>query len=516
MLAPLVVNQNRGQVGKAYSVPAPVGGLNARDSIAEMKPEDALILTNAFPEETSVSLRKGHASHRTGLTDGIETLMVYNGPTASKLLVANGGDVGDISVSGSGITPLVSSLTSDRFQYTNFSNSAGNFLIAVNGEDDPQKYDGTTWATTVITGSGLTSSDFISVTAHKERLWFIEKDTLSAWYLDTQDISGTATEFPLGAVFNKGGYLVAAGAISADSGAGVDDFLAFFSSEGEIALYSGTDPSSASTWSLVGVYVTGQPIGRRPLAKLGGDLLVLTKDGVISCKKMFQLDRAQKQYAEVSNKINKLINQAARDYGGNFGWEITVYPRGKWLLLNVPQNENMLQVQYVMNIITGSWCKFEGMNANCWAVFEDELYFGGNSGIVFKADTGTQDNGSNIESEIKTAFNYFRSRGKQKQFTMVRPIIQSSGEPSYLVGVDVDYENNTPAGTLTPNPELGASWDDDMWDAGTWGGAVNILKSWTSIYGIGMCAAVHMLATIDGQTCNILSFDILAEPGGVL
>lgn len=513
MLQPLIVNQNRGQTGQAYSVPAPVGGLNARDSIAEMDPQDALILTNFFPEETEVSVRKGYISHRTGLTDEVETLMVWNGPTSSKLLVVNDGDVADVSGSGTAPTAIATSMTSDRFQYTNFSNSAGNFLIAVNGADDPKKYNGTTFETTTITGTGLTSSNLIYVTGHKERLWFVEKNTLNAWYLATQAISGAAVKFPLGAVFNKGGYLVACGSVSADTGSGPDDYLVFFSSEGELAVYAGTDPSSSSTWSLVGVYVAGKPIGQRPIAKLGGDLLALTRDGVISTKKMFQFDRSESQYASVTNKINKLINADVRNYEGNFGWEITVYPRAKWLVVNVPKSSGM-QVQYVMNIITGSWCKFENMAANCWAVYDDDIYFGGD-GVVYKADSGTQDNGGNIEAELKTSFNYFKSRGKQKQFTMIRPIIGSSGSPSYLVGMDPDFTNNTPSGSLSPNVETGATWDSALWDNGEWGGAVNILKEWTSVYGIGMCAAVHMQAVINGQTATVYSFDVLADHGGV-
>lgn len=516
MLAPLIVNQNKGQTATAYSIPSPVGGLNARDSIAEMKPEDALILTNVFPEETEVRVRGGFDLHRTGLDGAVETLMVWNGPTSSKLLVVNDGDVGDVSATGSAPTAIATSLTSDRFQYTNFSNSAGNFIIAVNGADDPKKYDGTTFSTTTITASGLTAANLIYVNSHKERLWFVEKNSMNAWYLETQAISGTAVKFPLGAVFSRGGYLVASGTMSADSGDGPDDYLAFLSSEGEIALYAGTDPSSASTWSLVGVYRAGRPIGQRPLTKLGGDLLALTKDGVISIKKMSQLDRSESQYAAVTNKINRLINSAARNFSDNFGWEVTVYPVGKWLILNVPQSAGSLQFQYVMNILTGAWCKFENMKGNCWAVYDDELYFGGNDGKIYKADSGKDDNGANIEFEIKTAFNYFRSKGKQKQFTLARPIIESTGTPQYAIGMDVDFQNTTPSGLLSVNTEAEAMWDSATWDNSEWGGASNILKDWTSIQGIGFCGSVHMIGALKGQTCAVYSFDVLANPGGVL
>jgi hypothetical protein len=42
-----------------------------------------------------------------------------------------------------------------------------------------------------------------------------------------------------------------------------DDYAAFITSEGQVAVYSGADPASSTTWSLVGVFDIGAPIGRR-------------------------------------------------------------------------------------------------------------------------------------------------------------------------------------------------------------------------------------------------------------
>jgi hypothetical protein len=40
-----------------------------------------------------------------------------------------------------------------------------------------------------------------------------------------------------------------------------------------------------------------------------------------------------------------------------------------------------------MNTINGSWWKFTGWSANCFELFGDELYYGGN-GTVYKAWQG--------------------------------------------------------------------------------------------------------------------------------
>ncbi|CAB4139859.1 hypothetical protein UFOVP353_60 [uncultured Caudovirales phage] len=513
MFFPVKKNSGKSQTAVTRSIPAPVGGLNARDSIADMDEKDAIILENVFPEENFVSIRNGHSSHATGMTNQVESLMVWNGPTSSKMFAANGANIFEVSSSGAVGAAAVSGLTNARWHHINFSTSGGNFIVCVNGADSPRNYNGSAWATTPAI-TGVTAADLNYVTSHKERLWFVEKESMSAWYLGTQAIGGAATEFPLGSVFRQGGYIVAIGSISADSGIGPDDYLVFLSSEGEFVVYAGTDPASAATWSLVGRYRAGQPIGIRPLESLGGDLLVITRDGVISVAKMMQKDPAQSQYAAVTNKISDLINTDAKAYSTNFGWDLQVYPKGKWLLLNVPVSAGARQIQYVMNINTGAWCNFTGLNANCWAVFGGEIYFGGNDGVVYKADTGTNDNDDPIVGKIKGAFQYFGSRGRQKQFTMIRAILLSTGVPSFLIGIDVDYGDRPPTGVLVPPTASGTSWGSAVWGSATWGGTANIIKYWATVTGLGMCAAPRLQITIKGQTCKLNSFDFIMKPGG--
>ena len=61
MLAPLRPNPARRQTASTASVPAPLGGWNARDGLAMMKPSDAVILDNYFPNSGSCDLRGGTA-----------------------------------------------------------------------------------------------------------------------------------------------------------------------------------------------------------------------------------------------------------------------------------------------------------------------------------------------------------------------------------------------------------------------------------------------------------------------
>lgn len=44
---------------QSLSLPSPIGGLNARDSVANMKGTDALQMDNWFPQTTDVAVRRG-------------------------------------------------------------------------------------------------------------------------------------------------------------------------------------------------------------------------------------------------------------------------------------------------------------------------------------------------------------------------------------------------------------------------------------------------------------------------
>src|SRR6266404_1672611 len=136
---------NRGPKVKTNSISAPVGGLNARDSEAEMSATDALILDNWFCAPSKVSVRNGSISQSTGLPGWVESLMAYNGISSKKLFAASGTKFYDATASGAIGAGVVTGLTNARWQHVNFANAATNWLYCVNGVDKPRLYDGSAW-----------------------------------------------------------------------------------------------------------------------------------------------------------------------------------------------------------------------------------------------------------------------------------------------------------------------------------------------------------------------------------
>lgn len=504
------------RVSRSTSLQAPTGGWNTRDSIAMMDTKYAPILTNWFPYATDVLLRKGYTNHATGITGQVESLLIYSGGATDKMFACAGSSIYETTSAGAVGAAVVTSLSTARFQYQSISTSGGDFMLCVNGVDKLRGYDGTNWwadgdGTHDITGFNTVNAS--NILLFKNRIWMLEGNTLNAWYLGTSSIAGAATKFPLAAVARKGGYLVAADAWTIDAGYGVDDMIAFITSNGEVIVYRGTDPASASTWSLVGIWEIGAPVGKRSLFKYAGDLLVLGQDGLTPMSAALQSTRTNAR-VNLTDIIQPTISNSIGLYGDQFGWETIYYPQNNMILINVPIAVGG-QVQYVMNTITKAWCKFEGWDANCFAIFNDELYYGGN-GIVAKAWSGFTDNGAEIDGEAAQAFSYFGSPGTTKRWTMIRPVLYTDGSPSIVATINVDFQMRSNYAPLALTPITYATWDSALWDVGTWANSLSIVALWQGVAGVGYSAGVELECAASGIEVRWVSTDIVYEMGQVL
>lgn len=506
------------RVSQSVSVPAPIGGWNARDPLANMAPTDAVTLTNVFPDTAYCSVRKGFiaASPTIGLT---ETLMEWAGPAGSHLIAcaSNTANTGFYRIESTATASLqATAMSNTRWQNTMFGSAGGNYLYVVNGEDKPRFYDGTTWTTSSLTNTA-SSTDFAlganlkHVMAHQQRLWFGENNSLNAWYLPVNQIHGAAVKFPLGSLARKGGRIVGLGSWTLDGGRGMDDQAVFVTSEGEVFIYQGTDPASASTWSLVGVYAIGRPIGNRCLIKVGGDLIVICEDGFYPLSKAL-IGGAVNPSVAISDKIRSAVISAAQSGAGDFGWEAVLYSKGKMLLFNIPIAERLTSEQYVMNTVTGAWTKFSNMDAATWCIHDGDLYYGDATG-VFQADTDYADAGQAISTEILPAYNYFGSPGSMKLFKMARPVILADSRVTPALALCTDFGTRTPTSSPTYEPASGPTWDLATWDEEYWVGGGLVYARWQSTPGIGISAALRIVANTLDSSFSLVSIDYLYEEG---
>lgn len=517
---PAIKRSNRGlKKASTYSLPPPVGGWNARDPLANMKETDAVTLENWYPMASNVALRKGCEAWATGFSSEPMTLLDWNGPSSEKLFAATSTEIFSVTAGGA-IGSSVSSCTNGAFIHTNIAVAGGQYLVAVNGTDKLKLYNGTTWqnidatTTPAITGLATTSLSYVAVL--KRRLWFVQKNSTSAWYLPVASVGGALTEFPLGEVFALGGHLTAMASWTIDGGDGSDDYTVFMSSKGEVAVYKGTDPASSSTFAKVGLYYIGEPLGLNCFAKYGGDLLILSQNGLFPMSKALQsatIDRAQ----ALTAKIDTAFTEAASLYSDNPGWCVAVFPQGSFVLVNVPISTDYSE-QYVMNSITGAWCKFQNIYANDWLVFDKQLYFAGVDKVA-KAWTGTSDFGEAIQGNARQAYNYFRSRGRQKHSALVRPTLRTSGNVSLSLSLDADFANADFSSVPAPASAPGFKWDagDALWDTAVWAGDAETFHNWATVpCAPFFAAALSLQASSSDATIEWSSTDFVYQLGGVL
>lgn len=440
---------------RTVSIPAPTGGWDAQNALADMPPENAVVMDNMFPTTDTVRFRKGYTEWIDGMTGNVDTLMTYrhtNG--AHSMFAANGTSIYDVTTTGSVGAADVTSLSNAQWQYTQIGTSGGNFLFAVNGADTPRTYNGSTWGTSSITGP--TSDNLIWCNVHQRRLWFGEEDSLVVWYLPINSVSGTAASFDLSGIASLGGYIMAMGTWTRDAGDGSDDVAVFLTSEGEAIVYQGTDPDSATTWALIGVFRIGEPIGRRCMTKAGADLIIITEDGFVAVSTILAADRSQAERVALSQQINKAVSDAVLAGKSLFGWQPHIYTQGQMLIFNVPTSTTVFH-QYVFNTITNRPCRFTGMNARCWGQLNEGAFFGGTDGKVYFSDNSNADDGSDIDGECLQAFSYLKKPGQLKVISGAEALLESSVSPAYALEVNTDFNLQAVTATATTSSTLHGS-----------------------------------------------------------
>jgi roadblock/LC7 domain-containing protein len=501
----------RPATGSFVSLPAPTKGLNFRDSVAALKSDEALILDNYFPEQSYVRLRRGFAPHVTGFGSPVETLMEYASPSSRKLFAAAGTAIYDATSAGAVGAGVVTSLTNARWQHLMFTTAAGDYLVCVNGADGVRTYNGATWATETITGA--TAANFVGVASWKGRLWFWENGSSKAWYLASGAKAGAVNAIQTGDVFRLGGSIALIAPLSFNSGNIVDDGIVFISTEGECALYIGTDPASSTTFALQGVFRIPAPLGtRRGHTRFNGDVLVMTEGGLVSLLQATRLDVTQRTFTSVSDNIDSVLKEQARDERSTYGWQVFSYPAGGMLWVNAPQSATEFH-QWTMNSITAAWCRFKNMDAVCWGLLSNAPYFGGQT-AVYRADYGASDNSANIEGEVKSAFSTARL-GQPKRVTMLRPFIKSSGRLRPRVGVDLDFSDATPTNFGAALSVGGLVWGTGRWGVDVWGGSEYTSREWVGVEGIGTWIAPRMKTASMGAEIKLNAWDMVFEPAGL-
>ena len=525
------VNTNKSRA-IATTTPSPVLGLDSINDLVSMDERAAVTLDNFVVRPYGCETRKGSLKWATNFPNKVYSLMPYQAKTVgtSKLFASTATNIYEITSTTASPTSVVSSMTNGKWEYANITIPGGQYLVAVNGDDLPRLYNGTTWSAfsvvaspsgvgQISTASSIDPALWNNVTYHKLRFWAVEKNSTRAWYLPVNSLGGTATQFDFGNYMSRGGYLVALATWTLDSGYGLDDLFVAITSEGEMLIYQGSDPSSSTDWSLKGIYRVAPPLGKKCVIKYAGDLLYLSADGLVPLSSYLLTDGIDTS-KHLTDHINEQIYRYSTEYASTYGWQVIHYQPENVIILNIPVLNGT--IQYVFNTITKAWSRFTGWDANHFAIYNSKLYFASATTVV-QTFTGYSDltdssglNGTMYQAKAQQAFNSFEKLGQKKQFHMCRVITTSASKPKIYTGLTVDYNMNATASLTSSSSTTtqGSTWNSALWNNGTWAIDKSTSREWTKLYGLGIAASLNLTINVTDKVTWVAT-DWIYELGGV-
>lgn len=349
-----------------FFVPPPVKGLNYNELLAKDS-EYALQLDCLIP-------RGNNLEGFPGVTG------VYISPASPKTLIPYRAGNKSFVASDTGIYDVPGSvsliaLTAGVGHSIEVSTGAGNYVLFFNATDTPKIYNGAAWADAAITGP-TSPATLMGGTVYRHRMILIDGAAsagLGFWYLAPDAISGAAKFYNAGSIFTRGGRICSIAPLSIDGGLGPDDQLAVYTTGGEVAVFSGSDPGS-SDWQVVGVYYLGTPASRlliRPkvMAKVGGDVYVFTQNGIFSLRQAMSGAQQGLGVRSLSANIDKTLVPYIKFLNSAGGAALYVLPNLGILIASVQRDLSTNSITGIsnssaawgMDLASGAWFRLPSL-----------------------------------------------------------------------------------------------------------------------------------------------------------
>ena len=460
-----------------YIIPAPTRGIVQSENYTFMQPGAAIICDNWVPTMRGVKLRGGCTRwcalpEQLPVVSGFE----YKSATAERMFAANDTKLYDVTTS---VPVLVKGgQSSGNYAATQMANAGGDFLIAVNDRGDPPlRFDGTAW--TVLNGGQITGpagtpvaagENLVYVWKYRSRLFFIEADSMNAWYLDVNSIQGALQVIPLSGAANKGGKLVFGATWSIDAGDGTDDKCVFYTSEGEAIIFTGSNPSDAANWRQEGRYQVSKPMGMNAHMSIGGDLLIATVDGIAPLSQAITKTADQLELAMLTRNIKPMWRAEVADKN-NLPWTMKKWDQYGGAFVTTPGGPVGKRYCLVVNTQTTAWCRFVGYDATCFLYSRNSLFFGTQGGVIMQADRTGFDDGLPYTAILVGGWEMFQTPPVSVVWRQARATFtSSSGEPFQpQLAACTDYVLRLPTPPVpAADPGLPDVWDQGLWDQALW------------------------------------------------
>lgn len=506
-----------------------MGGVNFYESLAEHAITDSVYSYNMDPAEYGYRTRLGYQEWATGLSGEVRTLIPLKGEIASQDALFACTSAGIYEVTSSAASPSIaqsfaSSADGAGFcSWRSYTNDGGDkFLLVCDDENGLHEYEPATSTWSIPTGiTNVNESDLVFVTEHKERIWFVERDTSDAWYLPVGQKSGAATKFALGNKFPHGGALLAIYNWSVDGGDGLDDLLVFISTSGDVAIYEGTDVASSNTWQSRGTWFIGTPPSSRNIGRnIGGQLHLLSAFGLISVNDLVQGVTVQQATGQnsIARRITRLIRSDMATKLSDEEWDVVPLPsQGSFLILR-PFSSDETPIQYVFGFTRAAWGFWRDPPMNCCVEWNGTTYFGDKDGTVHimqgALDAVSRDGtgGTDVSFSFLTAFSDMGAPVRLKKVHYIQPRFIADGgvAPAFNSCAVYDYSLVEPLLTVGSVTGAGSAWDVALWDLNIWGGTSTASERVLGGSGEGTMVALAVQGRSQDRT-TLLELNVIYE-----
>jgi hypothetical protein len=362
---------------------------------------------------------------------------------------------------------------------------------------------------------GVNPSQFVAVRIYNNTPFFVQGGTGNAWYLPPGQLYGQATAFNYGNRFTHGGNLNNLYIFTYGSAFGTFVYLIAISDGGDVVAYTGISPTSASTFTLSGVWYVGDlPSGRRSASNYGGDLNILCAYGVLQISSLFFQKNPDDPTLYLTRKIAPAISRDIQTFTGQFGFSFVAWPAQQSLIITEPVVMGTVPRQYCYNLATNAWSVFKTLDFQCGAYWHGNLFVGTSTGTVL-VYSGNSDNvllngtgGIAINFGVLGAFQQGPKVG-YKFVDLIRPYFSTSSPVSYQVLCQFDFDlTDLALGSVSfISQPISGGWDSGIWDSAVWGagteGSDNQFSVQGGTDGMGQFVAVGLLGATMGQTTLI-------------
>ena len=475
---------------KHMTFPAPTRGIVLDENEAFMRPGACIISDNWMPTLRGLKLRGGCIRHcdlhaldavvppvPSALRKPVISSFTYQNASNLRMFAAQLDKLFDVTST----TPVLvkDTQTSGNYAAAQMSNAAGNWMIVVNdsGADFPLRFDGTTWTTlsgAEITGPPGGAKTLVFVWKYRNRLFFIESGSMNAWYLGIDSVSGAALKIPLSGAASKGGKLLCGFSWSLDAGDGISEKCCFMTDLGEILIFVGTDPGNAANWRQEGRYAISPPLGMNGHQQVGGDMLILTVDGIVPLSQAIVKNAGQLDLAMITRPIRQMWREEAVAKRA-WAWTMSKWDEYGGLFITTPGGVPGQRWCLGMNNVTNAWCRLPGYDATCFIRLRGDMFFGTQDGIVMQADRTGYDDGNHRKvpyvATLVGGWDTFKSGAAQTVWHQARATFTSSASEPFLpqLAATVDYVITVPPPPPPgPDPGIADVWDEGLWDDAVW------------------------------------------------